>query len=208
MKIKCELEQVTQLKTKGKAVFTFNRQLAGHFTNFADKPLTIEILVDGEEQKERLTMISHDQRRKIYAVLKDIANHVGDNAESMKDNLKALYCYDYEIAKFSLADCSKELATDFIEWLIQWSFQNGVPLSDKPINYFDDIERYHQACIQNLLCAVCGRQGEVHHVDAIGMGRDRTKVDDSKYQKVCLCREHHSEAHQAGWNTFVSKYHL
>ena len=58
MRISCELEQVVQLKTKGKAVFTFDKQFAGHFTNFADKPLTIEILVDEPEQLKRLSMIS------------------------------------------------------------------------------------------------------------------------------------------------------
>lgn len=55
-------------------------------------------------------------------------------------------------------------------------------------------------------CAICGREGEIHHVDTIGMGNDRRKVDDSDYRKICLCRQHHTEAHNIGMTEFESKY--
>ena len=43
-------------------------------------------------------------------------------------------------------------------------------------------------------------------VDTIGMGNDRRKVDDSDYRKICLCRKHHTEAHNIGMIDFESKY--
>lgn len=55
---------------------------------------------------------------------------------------------------------------------------------------------------------MCGRPGEIHHVDAIGMGRDRNRVDDRRMRKICLCREHHTEAHKIGQPTFMKKYHV
>lgn len=42
--------------------------------------------------------------------------------------------------------------------------------------------------------------------DAIGMGNDRTKVDDSSYKKICLCREHHTLAHSLGVIRFREMY--
>lgn len=208
MKIPCEIEQVVQLKTKGKVTFSFDKQYAGHFTNFTDKPLSIEILVNAQEQIKRLAMISPDQRKKIYALFNDIAAYTGDTQNNIKELLKALYCAEREIAGFSLSDCSSELASDYIEWLIDWCFRHGVPLNEHPKDYFDDIERYVATCIDNRFCVVCGRAGEIHHIDTIGMGRDRTKVDDNEHSKTCLCREHHTEAHNLGWQTFKQKYHL
>ena len=57
-------------------------------------------------------------------------------------------------------------------------------------------------------CAVCGKDGEIHHVDTIGMGRDRRTVDDSSYRKICLCRTHHTIAHQRGMQAFEQMYHV
>lgn len=208
MRVKCELEQVVQLKTKGKVVFNFDKQHAGMFTNFTDKPLTIEILVDEPSQRERLAQISGDQRRKVYALVKDIANFLGDSVEATKDNLKGLFCHETQLESFSLSDCDKDTASEFIEWLIGWAFEQGAELSDKPMEYFDDTERYNSVCIAKKICAVCGQAGEIHHIDAIGMGRNRNTYDDSSHRKVCLCRVHHSEAHTSGWDTFNAKYHI
>ncbi|MHB8171232.1 MAG: putative HNHc nuclease [Thermincolia bacterium] len=49
---------------------------------------------------------------------------------------------------------------------------------------------------------------EKETVDVIGMGRDRREYDDSKHEKIALCREHHTEAHTIGWKTFAGKYHV
>ncbi|HHQ0037340.1 TPA: putative HNHc nuclease, partial [Listeria monocytogenes] len=53
-----------------------------------------------------------------------------------------------------------------------------------------------------------GRRGEIHHVDPVGAGRDRRNYDHSKSRLICLSREMHTEAHQIGWLTFKSKYHV
>lgn len=62
----------------------------------------------------------------------------------------------------------------------------------------------------NEYCEITGYQkpAEIHHWDAIGMGRDRKKVDDSKHRKIALCREHHTEAHAIGRDTFGDKHHV
>lgn len=193
MRVKCELEKVTQLKTKGKAEFSFDKKYAGYFTNFTDKALTIEILVDEDEQARRLTMISPDQNRKIHALFRNIAKHIGENEENTKEILKSLYCYEKEIEMFSFGDCSSELASNFIDWLITWCFENGVPLDEKPKEYFDDIERYIAVCINSAVCVVCGQPGNIEHFNN---------------NKTCLCYRHNEEAENIGWERFMFKYHL
>ena len=76
------------------------------------------------------------------------------------------------------------------------------------MNRTDDIGRYLYFCLKHRKCAVCGRNGEIHHVDAIGMGNNRRKVDDSGYRKICLCREHHTIAHQRGLEVFAKMYQV
>jgi hypothetical protein len=71
------------------------------------------------------------------------------------------------------------------------------------------VEVFLLDCLENRYCAICGQpQADIHHVKAIGMGRNRRKVDDSQYPKISLCRKHHSEAHNSGWQTFSEKYHV
>ena len=71
---------------------------------------------------------------------------------------------------------------------------------------FADIGKYLYFCIKHKKCCVCGKDGEIHHVDAIGMGNDRRYIDDSGYRKMCLCRTHHTIAHQRGMEAFTAMY--
>lgn len=152
--------------------------------------------------------ISNLQRRKAYATIRDIATFTGYLPEECKEWLK----YDYMIATgapyFSLSDCDMSTARDFITHLLEIVLKQGIPLSEAAIERADDIGKYLYACIKYKKCAVCGRPGEIHHVDTIGMGNDRRTVDDSDYRKICLCREHHTIAHQRGMPSFERMYHV
>lgn len=184
------------------------REIMKHIYNFMDKPITIELLIDDEEQAIRLQQITPEQRKKIYALFRDIANYTGNSPEHIKETLKYHFIRETEYEPFSLSNCSFELAGDFIEWLINFAFENGVRLSEHPLRTLDDIEKYVRMCLKHRICSICGKPGEIHHWDSIGMGRDRTKVDDSSNRKICLCRTHHTEAHTIGRDSFEQKYHV
>jgi hypothetical protein len=81
-----------------------------------------------------------------------------------------------------------------------------VILSEDAVNRTDDIGRYLYFCLMNKKCAVCGKDGEIHHEDAIGMGNNRKTLDDSKHKKICLCRLHHTKAHELGVDRFTKIY--
>lgn len=152
--------------------------------------------------------ISNLQRKKAYATIRDIAIELGYLPEEMKEIMKCNYMIETGEPYFSLSDCSMGTARDFITFLMDFVLREGIPLSDSGIERADDVGKYLYACIKHKKCAVCGKDGEIHHVDTIGMGNDRRLVDDSGYRKICLCRTHHTIAHQRGMPSFEKMYHV
>ena len=140
--------------------------------------------------------ISAEQRRKIYAIIRDIAFWCGDNPEWIKEYFKFNFCGEFGIEYFSLSDCEKSVARDFISYLIDFCFYQNIGTRDTLLNVTDDIGRYLYSCLENRKCAICNAPGEVHHVDRIGMGRDREQIVHIGLKAICLCRKHHDEAHR------------
>lgn len=161
-------------------------------------------------------IISDEQRKKIYATMRDIADFMGEyqfsGMEYVKNFLKGAFLEAYKEEKghgwFSLSDCSVEIAYDFTEFLIDFCFENNIPTRETLKARIDDIEKYLWICLKHRKCAICNDVGEVHHVDVIGMGRNRTKINDAIHRKICLCRKHHTEAHNRGWQEFSKLYHV
>ena len=152
--------------------------------------------------------ITEQQRKKIYATLRDISFYTGYLPEEAKQQMKFYHIERTGCEYFSLADCSIETARDFINTLIDFCLQNGVPVQDSLILRTDDIGTYLYQCLKYRKCCICGKQGEIHHWDAIGMGNDRRTYDDTKNRKMCLCRTHHTIAHQKGVIDFQRDYHV
>ncbi|KAA9534116.1 putative HNHc nuclease [Listeria monocytogenes] len=161
------------------------------------------------------------QNNMIYALINDIVrHHYNDNekthkrefyrdAESVKSVLKIGFAKETGLPeKFSTAKLSKDQATEFISFIIEFCFQFDVPLSKPGIELTSDINRYLFLCIKYRKCAVTGRRGEIHHINAIGMGRDRREYDHTKSLLICLSREKHNEVHKIGWEAFKRKYHV
>ena len=146
-------------------------------------------LVDGRT-------ISADQRRKIYAIIRDICEWNGDEPEWMKEYLKFTFCGEKCLKYFSLSDCEKTVATEFISYLIDFCFYHDICTRDTLLNLTDDVNKYLYSCLENRKCAVCNKRGEVHHVDRVGMGFDREQIVHIGMRAVCLCREHHIKAHE------------
>lgn len=150
--------------------------------------------------------ISAEQRKKAYATIRDIADYTGYMPEEQKEWLKVEHILRTGGERFSLSNCSMDQAREFINTILEFALENGIPLSERGMERTEDIGRYLYCCLLHKKCAVCGRKGEVHHVDAIGMGNDRRAVDDRFHRKLCLCREHHTMAHQIGMKDFTHMY--
>lgn len=152
--------------------------------------------------------ISALQRKKIYATIRDISDWTGYVPEEQKEWLKFLHTEQTGEPYFSLSNCSMDTAREFINTILEYALKEGVPLSEEGVYRTDDIGRYLYFCLKHKKCAICGLPGEIHHVDTIGMGRDRKQVDDSDYRKICLCRKHHTIAHARGMDALEKMYHV
>lgn len=152
--------------------------------------------------------ITAEQRRKIFATIKDISLFTGEHPEELRAWLLYDYCIKTGEVPFSISDCSISQAREYITFIIDFILKENIPLSDAALSRTDDIDRYLWGCIKYKRCAICGKEGETHHWDAIGMGNNRRTYDDSDNRKIQLCRSHHSEAHTIGRDIFGLKYHV
>lgn len=152
--------------------------------------------------------ISEGQRKKIYATLRDISLYTGYLPEEAKEVMKYVYIERTGGSYFSLSDCSMDTARAYLNVLTDFCLENGVMTADMLSERTDDIDTYLYQCLRHRRCAICGRDGEMHHWDAVGMGNDRRTYDDSGSRKICLCRTHHTIAHQQGVKDFEKNYHV
>ena len=156
--------------------------------------------------------LSAKQRRSCYAMIREVANWSGDTPEETKQILKMdFWCGELlEIADslFSLSDAPMSLVAAFQSWLARFIVRNDVPTSVPMLEYIDDVDDYVFACLKNKKCPICGKRADLHHIDAVGMGRDRTEIIHEGMEVLPLCREHHTEMHTIGKTEFFDKYHL
>lgn len=156
--------------------------------------------------------LSDKQRRSCYAMIREIANWSGDTTEAIKEAMKLdFWCGELlEMADtlFSLSNAPMSIVAAFQSWLARFIVRNDVPTRRPMLEYVDDIDDYVYACLISKKCPICGKKADLHHWEAIGMGRDRDSIIHEGMEVMPLCREHHMEVHTTGRGEFVKKYHL
>lgn len=165
---------------------------------------TAEVIIDDGRS------ITADQRRKIYATMRDIADWMGDLPDTVKEFFKWRFCGDNEHDDFSLSDVDRETASAFLTYLIDFCIQNNVPCSDPLWDRCDDIERYMYACVMTRTCCITGKKGaHIHHVDRIGMGGNRETMCQVGMRVVPLSADLHTMIHYSGGEEeFYKKHHI
>ena len=180
------------------------------------------------ECEVRLVDITPAQRRKIFAMVRDIADWATwakdkrqyqeelrrlqllylidtTDSEAVRKQLEYHYCELLDINLFSLSNCDVSTARDFISYL---AVEHNIPCRDSLLNRCEDIERYLYACVANRRCAICGKKADIHEVERVGMGRDRRQIHHLGQLVQPLCRQHHAEVDQIGQASFDKKYHI
>ncbi len=146
--------------------------------------------------------ITPEQRRKAYALMNEIADWMGEVPEYVKRLMKLEFIANRLQALkkqiFSLSDCDVTTAKEFISYLIDFIIAHDVPSKTPLRELCEDVSRYVWACLMHKKCAICGKKADLHHWDAIGMGRDRDTVYQIGMLVLPLCPEHHGEAHTKG----------
>lgn len=151
------------------------------------------------------------QRRLFFALLSDIYTWSG----MPTDFLKNLFYLQYESYTFgkqiSLSDTTESSVSDanqLLDLVIDFMFEWHVPFKEGYKLLPSEQEYYLFQCCRHRVCMICGNRADIHHVDVIGSGLNRTHVDHTKRHVMALCRVHHSEIEQIGSVAFSAKYHV
>ena len=156
--------------------------------------------------------LSAQQRKCCYALIRAIARWSGYDEKSMKEILKIDF-WAGELLEtadriFSLSNAPMSIVCAFQTWLVKFIVENDIPTDRPLLDFVDDTESYIYACLANKKCAICGKHADLHHVESVGMGRSRDEIIHEGMLVLPLCREHHTEVHMIGRDTFLEKYHL
>lgn len=156
--------------------------------------------------------MTHAQNGMIHGLFGDISFHTGDTFEYVKNFLKSMFSAHKGIESFSMEnyDISQVFAGEFIEYILEFCFQNEIPFKYQEFHMASDITRVLFLYIKYRQCFVCGKQhADIHHAtNLVGMGNDRRTHNHLNSRFMSLCREHHNEVHKMGLKAFMKKYHL
>jgi hypothetical protein len=174
--------------------------LTDQFRKYTDSDI-----LHGEIRIDDGRTISAKQRKKCWAILRDISLWNGDDRDTNNWWLKQEFTED----EFSLADCSVTIARHYISFLADFCLKWDVPTSKPLIDNIDDINAYLYSSLMRRKCAVCNQNGILHHAeDRVGMGRNRLEIVHQGMRVMCLCGIHHNEAHEIGQQTFNKKWKI
>lgn len=148
--------------------------------------------------------ISPKQNALSHALIADIAHWSGDIPVFIEQYLK----YEYMGISgewFEHHNATKSTARQWVNFLIEFVLANNVPLP-KIYEYLLQENAWFYQCLKYRRCCICLEQADVAHVETVGMGRNRRKINHSDYRFMALCRRHHSEQHTIGLTEFLEKY--
>lgn len=153
--------------------------------------------------------LSIEQRKKIFAMCRDIELHWGEPVEALRQRfqteLEIMNGYDH----ISLRDCSMKIARELIELIIAFMFHHQIPMRVETSKLLSDEKAMLYWATVNRNCVLCGKQNaDLAHHYAIGRGANRKTMEHYGYEVLALCREHHSTQHQMGVKSFDEYYHL
>ncbi|MCI1634540.1 MAG: putative HNHc nuclease [Liquorilactobacillus nagelii] len=204
-----------------------DERFAGHLLNVKNDEITLRVddieglktlfrrgKIDFDLEPHSVELISPLQQRKAYAMIRDIGEYQGFEQryefENLKQHLKSQFCHESSYRKFSLSNCHKDIATEFISWLVEYCFYFGIPFEFKDLANTFDTGRQVYLCLVHKRCTCCGstRNIQINHEDTVGIGNDRTHLDHRGHRLEALCNLHHHEFHQLGPTSFAAKWHF
>ena len=175
---------------------------------------------------EQVDRLSHEQMKLIWVLCTELGDLIGYDTEEMREALQSEFCQKREIAWFSISpykkDCAtSEIATEFIQFIIEWAVINGYNIlipegngDKKKLKHVrevvPEIRRYILACMLNRTCCICGKREEIqlHHIPSVATIGGYENCNGLKTGFLPLCSYHHSEAHNVSKSDFNGKYHI
>ncbi|WP_462130437.1 putative HNHc nuclease [Staphylococcus epidermidis] len=153
--------------------------------------------------------LSIEQRKKIFALCRDIELHWGEPVESLRKRFQAELEIMNGYEEISLRDCSMRVASELIELIIAFMFHHQIPMRVETSKLLSGDKAMLYWATVNRNCVLCGKSNaDLAHHYAIGRGANRKKMQHYDYEVLALCRFHHQEQHNIGVKSFDEKYIL
>ncbi|UXR49109.1 putative HNHc nuclease [Staphylococcus simulans] len=187
-----------------------------HITRYQqDSDGTYSVVATGIELEQSHTELIDNgysvlaEVKKIFALLNDIERYWGEPVEALRARFQAELEIMNGYDPISLSNCERKVASELIELIIAFMFHHQIPMHRETSELLkeDKVLLYYATINRN--CIICGKpHSDLAHHYAIGRGVNRRTMDHYGYEVLALCREHHSEQHNIGVDTFDKKYHL
>ncbi|MGS0657083.1 putative HNHc nuclease [Staphylococcus arlettae] len=153
--------------------------------------------------------ITDKQRRKVFAMVRDIFNHYGQPMDYLRYMFQKQLEFLHGYEPISLSNCSRRQASELIELILDFVFTHDIPMNKATSDLMSNDKYFIYKSTINRICVICGaKNADLAHYQAVGRGHNRNKMDHYGNKVLALCRNHHTEQHQIGMNAFNSKYHL
>lgn len=167
---------------------------------------------DGERQAEIFIKdprgFTVEQRKFFFALLNDIYKETGLSIDEMKDYIYSMFRYATG-NNISLSNQSVSTVDDvsyLTNLLLDFIFEHDIPFKDGYEVPPQNIQYFFYKCLMTRTCCNCGRKpADIHHVDAVGMGNNRKKINNSGRRFMALCRVCHTKIHTEGFSEFTNK---
>ena len=153
--------------------------------------------------------MSIEQRKKIFAMCRDIELHWGEPVEALRKRFQVELEIMNGYERISLRYCSMKIAKELIELIIAFMFHHQIPMRVETSKLLSGDQAILYWATVNRNCVICGTQGsDLAHYEAVGRGMSRNKMNHYDKHVLALCRRHHNEQHAIGVKSFDDKYHL
>lgn len=202
------MQQITryQLDNDGTySVVATGVELANSHTELIDNGYTLNADVTVPDNK----LISTDQRKKIFAMCRDIELYWGEPVEALRQRFQSELEIMNGYERISLRDCTSKIASELIELIIAFMFHHQVPMRVETSKLLHGDKAMLYWATVNRTCVICGApNSDLAHYQAVGRGRNRNKINHYGNKVLALCRKHHNQQHDMGMSSFNKLHHL
>ncbi|UXU51839.1 putative HNHc nuclease [Staphylococcus arlettae] len=202
------MQQITryQLDSDGTySVVATGVELENSHTELIDNGYKVNVDVTVPDNK----LISIDQRKKIFALCRDIELYWGEPVEALRQRFQSELEIMNGYERISLRDCTRKIASELIELIIAFMFHHQVPMRVETSELLQGEKAMLYWATVNRNCVICGSPGsDLAHYETVGRGMNRKTMNHHGKHVLALCRKHHNQQHDIGVKSFDDLYHL
>lgn len=153
--------------------------------------------------------ISGKQRRKIFAMVRDIYEYYGQPMDYLRYMFQKQLEFLNGYEPISLSNCKRRQASELIQLILDFIFDNNIPMRIATSTLMTNDKYFLYKSTINRKCVICGApNSDLAHFQAVGRGRNRNKINHYGNKVLALCRKHHNQQHDMGMSSFNKLHHL